>query len=91
MLAAGVLIASALLGLTGGSTIPISPDKLTLDEVDLLGVRSSPNAYPAMIRLMETGAVDVSPLMNHIYPMEEVGDALAALESRQAIRPIVAI
>jgi L-iditol 2-dehydrogenase len=81
----------ALLGLTGGSTIPISPDKLTLDEIDLLGVRSSPNAYPAMIQLLETGAVDVSPLMNHIYPMDNVGEALAALESREAIRPIVAI
>lgn len=81
----------ALLGLTGAKTVPISPDQLTLDEIDLLGVRSSPNAYPAMIRLMETGAVDVSPLMHHIYPMERVADALAALESREAIRPIVEV
>ena len=81
----------ALLGLTGGMTVPLSPDQLTLDEIDLLGVRSSPNAYPAMIRLMETGAVDVSPLMNHVYSMENVGEALESLESRQAIRPIVKI
>ncbi len=81
----------ALLGLTGGKTVPISPDALTLDEIDVLGVRSSPNAYPAMIRLMETGAVDVSPLLDHVYPMERVTDALAALETRQAIRPIIEI
>ncbi len=81
----------ALLGLTGGKTVPISPDALTLDEIDVLGVRSSPNAYPAMIRLMETGAVDVSPLLDHVYPMDRVTDALAALETREAIRPIIEI
>jgi L-iditol 2-dehydrogenase len=79
----------ALLGLTGGKTAPVSPDKLTLDEIDLLGVRSSPNAYPAMIRLLESGAVDVSPLLTHVYPLDRVAEAFASLESREAIRPIV--
>jgi L-iditol 2-dehydrogenase len=79
----------ALLGLTGGKTTPISPDKLTLDEIDVLGVRSSPNAYPIMIKLLESGAVDPSPLLTHIYPMEGAAEAFAALESREAIRPVV--
>jgi L-iditol 2-dehydrogenase len=79
----------ALLGLNGGKTAPVIPDKLTLDEIDLVGIRSSPNAYPAMIRLMETGAVDVTPLLTHVYPIDQVAEAFAALESRAAIRPIV--
>lgn len=81
----------ALLGLTGGETAPVSPDALTLDEIDLLGVRSSPNAYPPMIKLLETGAVDVSPLLDHVFAMDEAASALAALESRRAIRPIVEV
>ena len=62
---------------------------LTLDEIDLMGIRSSPNAYPAMIELMRSGKVDLSPLVTHVYPLESVADALAALESREAVRPIV--
>jgi L-iditol 2-dehydrogenase len=79
----------ALLGLTGGKTSEIDVDRLTLDELDLMGIRSSPNAYPAMIALMRSGKVDLSPLVTHTYPLESVGDALAALESRVAVRPIV--
>ncbi len=81
----------ALLGLTGGATVPLSPDQLTLNEIDVLGVRSSPNAYPPMIKLIESGAVDLTPLLQHVYPMERVDDAFAALQSREAIRPIVEV
>ncbi|MGH8952828.1 MAG: zinc-dependent alcohol dehydrogenase [Acidimicrobiia bacterium] len=79
----------ALLGLTGGKLSPIDIDLLTLDEVDVMGIRSSPNAYPAMIALMRSGKVDLSPLVTHVYPLDSVGEALAALESRIAVRPIV--
>lgn len=81
----------AILGLTGGNPSEIDVDRLTLDEVDLMGIRSSPNAYPAMIALMRSGHVDLSPLVTGVYPLEKVGDALAALESREAVRPIVEV
>ena len=79
----------ALLGLTGGKDVAISPDALTLNEVDLMGIRSSPNAYPAMISLMASGAVDVAPLLTHVYPLEQVSKAFEALRDRTAIRPIL--
>jgi L-iditol 2-dehydrogenase len=79
----------ALLGLTGGKPSVIDVDRLTLDEIDLMGIRSSPNAYPAMVSLMRSGQVDVKPLLTHVYPLDSVTEALAALESRQAVRPIV--
>ena len=79
----------ALLGLSGGREVAISPDLLTLDEIDLMGIRSSPNAYPAMISLMASGAVDVAPLLTAIYPLERFDDAFTALRDRSAIRPIL--
>jgi L-iditol 2-dehydrogenase len=79
----------ALLGLTGGKEIGISPDVLTLNEVDLMGIRSSPNAYPAMIALLAGGTVDVQPLLTHVYPLERVEEAFTALRDRSAIRPIL--
>lgn len=79
----------AILGLTGGKPSTVSADRITLDEIDLLGIRSSPNAYPAMIALMHSGAVDVTPLLTDVFSLDQVGDAFAALENRTAIRPIV--
>ena len=79
----------ALLGLTGGASVTLEADRLTLDEIDLLGIRSSPNAYPAMIELLATGAVAAKPLATHVYPLADVGGALTALRRREAVRPIV--
>ena len=47
----------ALLGLAGGATAELPVDLVTLDELDVLGIRSSPNAYPAMIALLASGAM----------------------------------
>lgn len=81
----------ALLGLSGGKRAEIDIDRLTLDEIDVMGIRSSPNAYPAMIALMRSGKVDLSPLVTHVFPLESVNEALEALESRVAVRPIVEV
>ncbi len=79
----------AVLGLAGGQLATMSPDRLVLDEIDLLGIRSSPNAYAPMIELMASGSVDVSPLVTHVYGLDDVALAFDALRSRAAIRPIV--
>jgi L-iditol 2-dehydrogenase len=79
----------ALLGLTGGATAELPIDLLALDEFDVLGVRSSPNSYPAAIELVASGAIRTEPLTTHQYPLEAIAEAFAALESRSVIRPIV--
>ena len=62
---------------------------VTLDELDVLGIRSSPNAYPAMIALLASGAIRTEPLTSHVYPLADVATAFGALERREAIRPIL--
>ena len=52
----------ALLGLAGGASAELPVDLVTLDELDVLGIRSSPNAYPAMIALLASGAIRTEPL-----------------------------
>ena len=79
----------ALLGLTAGKSVDLAPDALVLDEVDLMGIRSSPNAYPGMIALLARGEVRTEPLITHVYPLEEIGAALEALRTRAAVRPIL--
>jgi L-iditol 2-dehydrogenase len=79
----------AVLGLAGGRTAELPADPLVLDELNLLGVRSSPNAYPAMISLLASGAVTTDQLTAHQYPLAEVAAAFDALARRDAIRPII--
>ena len=79
----------ALLGLTGGAVAKLPVDLLALDELDVLGVRSSPNAYPATIELLASGAIRTEPLTTHRYGLDQITEAFAALESRAVIRPIV--
>jgi L-iditol 2-dehydrogenase len=79
----------SLLGLTGGATAQLPIDLLALDEFDILGVRSSPNCYPATIELMAVGAIRTEPLTTHQYRLDDIAEAFAALESRAVIRPIV--
>jgi threonine dehydrogenase-like Zn-dependent dehydrogenase len=79
----------ALLGLAGGAIAELPVDLVTLDELDVLGIRSSPNAYPAMIALLASGAVRTEPLTTHLYPLSDVAAAFDALARREAIRPII--
>jgi L-iditol 2-dehydrogenase len=79
----------ALLGLAGGATAELPVDLVTLDELDVLGIRSSPNAYPAMIALLASGAIRTEVLTSHVYPLADVAAAFGALERREAIRPIL--
>ena len=74
-------------GLGASAELPV--DMVTHDELDVLGVRSSPNAYPAMIALLASGAIRTEPLASHVYPLADVATAFDALERREAIRPIL--
>jgi L-iditol 2-dehydrogenase len=82
-----------LVGMTGNKPVELNTDRLPLDEVDLFGVRSSPNAYPALIELIAAGKVNVSKLVSRIYPLEQINDAFDAFRRREggAIRMVIDI
>jgi len=79
----------AVLGLSGGALAEIPVDALALDELDLLGIRSSPNAYPAMVSLLAAGAVRTEELTADRFALSEIASAFDALAERSSVRPIV--
>jgi L-iditol 2-dehydrogenase len=79
----------AVLGLAGGRTAQLPVDPLVLDELNVLGIRSSPNAYPAMIALLASGAIATEVLTTHQYQLRDVATAFGVLARREAIRPII--
>jgi L-iditol 2-dehydrogenase len=83
----------ALVGLTGNKEVAFNTDRIALDEVDVFGVRSSPNAYPELINLIAAGKVNVKKLVSRTYPLEQIGTAFDAFRKREggAIRMVIQI
>ena len=83
----------ALVGLTGNKEVSFNTDRIALDEVDVFGVRSSPNAYPELINLIAAGKVNVMKLVSRVYPLEQINDAFEAFRKREggAIRMVIKI
>jgi len=83
----------ALVGLTGNKEVSFNTDRIALDEVDVFGVRSSPNAYPELINLIAAGKVNVRKLVSRVYPLEQINDAFEAFRIREggAIRMVIKI
>lgn len=83
----------AFVGLTGNKPVELNTDPITLDELDLFGVRSSPNAYPALIELIAAGKVNVRKLVSRVYPLEEINQAFDDFRNRLdgAIRMVIKI
>jgi len=83
----------ALVGLTGNKDVSFNTDRITLDEVDVFGVRSSPNAYPELINLIAAGKVNVKKLISRTYPLEQINDAFEAFRKREggAIRMVIQV
>jgi threonine dehydrogenase-like Zn-dependent dehydrogenase len=42
-----------------------------------------------MIELIASGAVDVEPLLTHIFPLTDVVEAFAAFRERRCLRPVL--
>lgn len=83
----------ALVGLTGNKQVSFDTDRIALDEIDVFGVRSSPNAYPELINLIAAGKVNVKKLISRLYPLEKIGEAFDAFRRREggAIRMVIQI
>jgi L-iditol 2-dehydrogenase len=83
----------ALVGMTGNKPVELNTDALALDEIDVFGVRSSPNAYPALISLIAAKKVDARKLVSRVYPLEQINEAFEAFRRREggAIRMMVQI
>ena len=80
-----------IIGLSGGEPVPLDTDRIALDEIDVFGVRSSPNAYPDLIKLIAAGKVNVRKLVSRVYPLEQINDAMRDFRAREggAIRMVL--
>ncbi|MFQ5915053.1 MAG: zinc-binding dehydrogenase [Nitrospinota bacterium] len=77
-------------GVTKGD-IPLPLGKITLNELDVYGLRANPNTCPEVIPLIVSGRIQIKPLITHTFPLSEFAKGLETAVKRidGAIRVII--
>jgi threonine dehydrogenase-like Zn-dependent dehydrogenase len=60
---------------------------LVVDEIQVVGSRCGP--FPAALRLLAQGLVDVEPLVEAVYPLQEARSAFEHASRRGALKILV--
>ena len=75
-----------LLGISGGRTLELAPDRLTLRDVEVIGTVSYTTAvWSRMVGLLADGLLDLDPIVTHCFPVAEFERALELLGHREGI------
>ena len=68
-------------GVTVG-LIALPLGRITLNELDVYGLRANPNTCPEVIPLMVKGTIQVKPLITHVMPLREFAKGLETAVKR---------
>ena len=74
-----------LLGIAGeGKRLDIPADRIMFGDMDVIGSCSySTSAWSGVLRLLESGTVDLDPIVTHRLPAERFEEAFALLDDRR--------
>jgi len=74
------------LSITGAPGVAVDVDSLVTRDIVLVGSLASPNAFPAALRLLASGAIDVRPLISKTFPFDRAVEAFDYVRLRQGPR-----
>ena len=75
-----------LFGINEHARAEIAQNRITRDELRILGAYVGQNTFPAAIRLLEQGRVDFEPLVTHRIRLPELPDAVEELRAGRAVK-----
>jgi NADPH2:quinone reductase len=88
-----------VVGFTGGEIPAVKVNRLLLNNIDVRGVGWGAYAmvrpgfmraqWDRLVPMMESGAID--PPIGHVYPLEQVADALAEMDARRTLGKSVVV
>jgi len=59
-------------------------NKIVLNDLAVFGIMGSPNMGPAVIKLIKSGRLDLTPMITAVYPLEQAQQALIASKQKDA-------
>lgn len=69
-------------GICGGRRPALDLDRLVVRELSLIGSLGSPHVWPSTIAMLHDGRLRTRPLISHILPLKELGEAFALIEQQ---------
>ena len=76
-------------GMNGNANPPVHQIEIVEKGLTIHGSYISNFTFPAAIRLVETGALNLAPMINAVIPLEETAAGLASLRSGEAVKVII--
>lgn len=64
-------------------------DQIVINDLQVSGALGSPNIWPDVIRLIESGKVNPAAIVSDEYPLEQFGDALEKARSGEGIKVLL--
>jgi len=80
-----------LFGLNEHARPEVPQAQITLKELDILGSFVGQHTFPDAVRLLESGLLDLSPIVSHQVPLENIVDLLPQLRAGKVIKAVVTI
>ncbi len=78
-----------LFGQNANARAAIAQNLITRNELTVLGSFIARHTFPEAVRLLETGRLNVKPLITHRLKLKDIKKGIAAMEKGQAIKAIV--
>jgi 2-desacetyl-2-hydroxyethyl bacteriochlorophyllide A dehydrogenase len=75
-----------LFGMNDQARAEVAQVRITRDELQLLGAFVGQDVFPAAIRLLEQGRIDLEPLVTHRIRLEELPEAVEELRAGRAVK-----
>jgi threonine dehydrogenase-like Zn-dependent dehydrogenase len=78
-----------LFGMNSNARPPVHQVEITEKGLTVMGTYITNFTFPQAIRLIESGMLDLAPLVSSVLPLAEVHEGLAALESGRATKVVI--
>jgi len=78
-----------LFGLNSNAEEVVKPFDLTTRETTVIGTWLANASFPAAVKLLESGKLDLEPLITHTLPLDDVGKGIEILRKGEGIEILV--
>jgi threonine dehydrogenase-like Zn-dependent dehydrogenase len=80
-----------LFGMDSQARPSIAQNDITRRDLVIYGSYAGDRAFPATVRLLESGLLDLTPVISHLLPLERSQEAVDALRAGKAVKVVVEI
>lgn len=78
-----------LFGMNSNAKYEFKQFDITRNEISILGTYISNNSFPAVIRLLESGRLNLAPMLTHHIPLDRIGEGIEIMKRGEGIEVVI--